>query len=274
MARSSVEGLDEFRRHMADLEGSYAVIGGAACDILLSDADLPFRATHDLDTVLVADARLPQTARAIWSLVLDGEYRCGWGGEENVCFYRFTDPKQPGYPSMIELFSKEPDFLRGSGYPGDAEVAPLHIDDGVSSLSAILLDDEYYNLMLSGIKTVDGISVLGEAHIIPFKAKAYLDLRDRRSAGQLVDSKKVKKHLRDALRLSQLLSGNERVPLPETIKNDMRAFLADCRQTQIDLKQIGVRGATMVEITRTLENVFGTSSTSPPVASNRDERVR
>ena len=72
MARSSVKGLDEFRRHMQGLEGSYVVIGGTACDILLTESDLDFRATHDLDTVLVADARFPETARAIWSLVKDG----------------------------------------------------------------------------------------------------------------------------------------------------------------------------------------------------------
>ena len=55
MAASSVEGLGEFRRHMQGLEGSYVLIGGIACDILLSEADLPFRATHDFDTVLVED---------------------------------------------------------------------------------------------------------------------------------------------------------------------------------------------------------------------------
>lgn len=79
MERSSVKGLDEFRRHMQGMEGSYVIIGGTACDILLTESDLDFRATHDLDTVLVADTMLPKTARAIWSLVRDGGYRCGWG---------------------------------------------------------------------------------------------------------------------------------------------------------------------------------------------------
>lgn len=45
MARGSVSGLNEFRRHMAGHEGTYAVIGGTACDILLFDAGLPFRRT-------------------------------------------------------------------------------------------------------------------------------------------------------------------------------------------------------------------------------------
>lgn len=112
MAGSAVEGLQEFRQHMQEAEGSYALIGGTACDILLAEAGLSFRATHDFDVVIVADDRLPQAAEAIWTLVRDGGYRCGWGESKASCFYRFTEPKRPGYPHMIELFAKCPDFLR------------------------------------------------------------------------------------------------------------------------------------------------------------------
>ena len=55
MARSAVEGLQVFRQHMQEAEGSYALIGGTACDILLAEAGLSFRATHDFDVVIVAD---------------------------------------------------------------------------------------------------------------------------------------------------------------------------------------------------------------------------
>ena len=113
MARSAVEGLQEFQQHMQEAAGSYALIGGTACDILLAEAGLPLRATHDFDVVIVADDRLPQTAEAIWTLVRDGGYRCGWGEGKGSCFYRFTEPKRPGYPHMIELFAKCPDFLKG-----------------------------------------------------------------------------------------------------------------------------------------------------------------
>lgn len=100
MARSAVEGLQAFQQHMQEAAGSYALIGGTACDILLAEAGLPFRATHDFDVVIVADDRLPQTAEAIWTLVRDGGYRCGWGEGKGSCFYRFTEPKRPGYPHM------------------------------------------------------------------------------------------------------------------------------------------------------------------------------
>lgn len=54
--------------------------------LLLAEAGLPFRATHDFDVVIVADDRLPQTAEAIWTLVRDGGYRCGWGEGKGSCF--------------------------------------------------------------------------------------------------------------------------------------------------------------------------------------------
>lgn len=254
MARSAVEGLQEFQQHMQEAAGSYALIDGTACDILLSEAGLPFRATHDFDVVIVADDRLPQTAEAIWTLVRDGGYRCGWGEGKDSCFYRFTEPKRPGYPHMIELFAKCPDFLKGRE---GIDVAPIHVDENISSLSAILLDDAYYSLFLQGIRTVGGVSVLGTEYIVPFKAKAYLDLKARREAGENVDSRKVKKHKRDALRLAQLLGESEGVDLGGELKDDMLAFVKDCEVGDVNLKQIGVAGVTMAQLLETMKATYG-----------------
>lgn len=254
MGTSKVPGLNTFRRYMEGLEGSYAVIGGVACDILLSSSDLPFRATRDFDTVLIADARLPETAKAIWDMVRDGGYRCGWGQSDNVCFYRFTEPTRHEYPQMIELFSKRPAYMNAAE---GVEVSRLYIDDEVSSLSAILLNDDYYSLMIDGIQTIAGISVLAETHLIPFKARAYLDLSSRKTQGERIDAKKVRKHLRDALRLTQLLTGEEKVELPQSIASDMRAFIDACADSDINLKQIGVSGTTMKEIVYTLKQTYG-----------------
>lgn len=49
MAISEVCGLDRFAEYMRCLEDCHTVIGGMACDIVLSDADLNFRATKDID---------------------------------------------------------------------------------------------------------------------------------------------------------------------------------------------------------------------------------
>lgn len=155
---------------------------------------------------------------------------------------------------MIELFAKCPDFLKGRE---GIDVAPIHIDENISSLSAILLDDAYYSLFLQGIRTVGGVSVLGTEYIVPFKAKAYLDLKARREAGENVDSKKVKKHKRDALRLAQLLGESEGVDLRGELKDDMIAFVKDCEVGDVNLKQIGVAGATMAQLLETMKATYG-----------------
>ena len=72
--------------------------------------------------------------------------------------------------------------------PEDAVLVPVHIDDSVSSLSAILLDDAYYETLLKGRAVVDGVSVLSPVGLIPFKAKAWLDLSEKLNQGLHVDS--------------------------------------------------------------------------------------
>jgi hypothetical protein len=43
-----VKGLEVFREHFRDYADRYLLIGGAACDLAMSAAALPFRATKDL----------------------------------------------------------------------------------------------------------------------------------------------------------------------------------------------------------------------------------
>ena len=74
----------------------------------------------------------------------------------------------------------------------DAVLTPLLIDDEISSLSAILLNEAYYELLKTGQKMVDGIPALSPTCLIPFKAKAWLDLKERKLNGDQVDSKKYK----------------------------------------------------------------------------------
>ena len=92
----------------------------------------------------------------------------------NAQIYRFTSPKSKEYPYMIEIFSRNPDFII---LEDDAVLTPLPIDDEISSLSAILLNEAYYELLKTGQMMVDGIPVLSPTCLIPFKAKAWLDLK-------------------------------------------------------------------------------------------------
>lgn len=69
------------------------------------------------------------------------------------------------------------------------------------SLSAILLDDEYYNLLVKGNLLVNGFSVVNIETILIFKVRAWLDLKERKDAGELIDSNNIKKHKNDIFRL-------------------------------------------------------------------------
>ena len=55
-------------------------------------------------------------------------------------------------------------------------LTPIPFDDPVSSLSAILLDETYYAFLKGGVRLVEGISVVGPEHLVPLKARAWLDL--------------------------------------------------------------------------------------------------
>ena len=51
-----VAGIDSFRDKFRGFEDCYTVIGGAACDILMSEADIDFRLTKDIDMILMCDS--------------------------------------------------------------------------------------------------------------------------------------------------------------------------------------------------------------------------
>ena len=50
-----VVGMEMFRDKLKGFEDCYTVIGGAACDILMSEADIDFRLTKDIDMILILE---------------------------------------------------------------------------------------------------------------------------------------------------------------------------------------------------------------------------
>jgi hypothetical protein len=54
-----VLGIDTFRDKFKDYTDNYIIIGGTACDILLSEADFSFRATNDIDMILIMEDNFP-----------------------------------------------------------------------------------------------------------------------------------------------------------------------------------------------------------------------
>ncbi|WP_294581976.1 hypothetical protein [uncultured Thomasclavelia sp.] len=46
-------GIDIFRQYFKGFEDQYVIIGGTACELLMSEQELDFRATKDIDMVLI-----------------------------------------------------------------------------------------------------------------------------------------------------------------------------------------------------------------------------
>lgn len=211
--------------------------------------ELPFRATKDIDMVLIVEALTSEFGEAFWKFVQDAGYHYINKGTGEAQFYRFSNPKSHEYPYMIELFSRKPEWM-----PPEVEsrYAPVIIDEDISSLSAILLNDEYYGFLKKGTKVIDGLSILRAEHIIPFKAKAWLDLTNRKNMGDSIDSRDIKKHKNDIFRLSVLLTPNEGFHLTTEIENDMALFLEAMKKDNIDLKQLGITGTTKNDVVEAL----------------------
>ncbi|MBP5233763.1 MAG: hypothetical protein J6333_10190 [Planctomycetes bacterium] len=233
-----IKGIEVFQKHFAGLAGGYVVIGGAACDLLFAQSALPFRATRDLDIVLCMEGEGGGFARKFWEFVKTGGYQAQTSADGARRLYRFCAPTAPGYPAMLELFAP-----RAGAFAAAATqtAAPVPMPEDASSLSAILLDDEYHELIVNNRMEVEGVSVLAPAALIVLKAKAWLDLTARKDGGENVDSKNVKKHRNDVLRLSALLTPATALALPPNAQAAMRAFLDSLTVAANELRQLGIR---------------------------------
>ena len=237
-----MKGIDVFKTYFSDFTDQYVLIGGAACAVLFQKENIAFRATRDLDIVLIAENLNREFGRQFWKFVREGGYQNRSKASGASQFYRFSKPSQTGFPSMIELFART-DIRENS----PVRLTPIHIDDDVSSLSAILLDDSYYRFVRQGSEVVDGISVLKPAWLVPLKARAWMDLQERLQCGEHVDSRNLKKHRNDIIRiLAELVL--ERCELAGEIRKDMELFIERSEITDQEISALKLHGVTAVDI--------------------------
>ena len=237
-----VNGIISFRDWFRDYASNYIIIGGTACDLLMSEVGEEFRVTKDIDMVLIVEELSTEFGSMIWEYIKTAGYEQRLKSTGTPEYYRFIKPRSSEYPAMIELFSRR---IEGITLPLNATLTPLPLDDNVSSLSAIMLEDEYYNFLRSGATISDGVSVLSVTHLIPLKAKAWLDLTERKARGEQVDSKNIRKHKNDIIRLSTMMSPDKRIVLPEAIASDMMRFLSG-----VDEPEKFIRTATAYDLNR------------------------
>lgn len=218
-----VRGIEVFREHFAQHTNQFVLIGGTAATLAMESAGLQFRATKDLDIVLHIEALDPAFGAAFWSFVERGGYEIRQASDTGKpMLYRFQKPGDARFPTMLELFCRSPDGIR---LADGSRLTPIPINEVIASLSAIVLDDAYYAFIIHGRRSIDRLSWIGAEQLIPLKARAWIDLTARKGNGESIDTKDIRKHANDAVRLSQLLTPDSRIALAAKIAADLSQFL-------------------------------------------------
>ena len=95
-----------------------------------------------------------------------------------------------------------------------------------------------------------------EEALICLKAKAYLDLRNRKAKGEDIDNDKIEKHKKDVIRLAALIPGGSRFELPEMLKKDVADFCEAAKSNlpnQDFMKSIGLPSMKSYDIIESLK---------------------
>ncbi len=251
-----VKGLEKFREHFAEFADRYLIIGGTACDLALTVAGREFRATKDLDIVLCLDTVDAEFGKAFWSFVKGGGYESLEAPADERKFYRFSKPGVDGYPEMIELFSRAPDML---GTEISGHLTPIPMSEDLPSLSAILLDSDYYGWARAGRTAIEGLPVVRPEHMILLKAKAWLELTARAADGARVDRKDIRKHRNDVFRLYAIADPDYRPQPVASLRSDMELFIERIRGEDVDLKAAGLGGASLDTVLDALSRLYASS---------------
>ncbi len=218
-----IRGLDVFREHFADYRKAFVLIGGVACHEWLSTQGLEFRATKDMDMVLIVEALDGAFVKRFWEFIEAGKYQGRFKAEDGRQLYRFVKPEDKRYPAMIEIFSRKP---AGIDLAEGQVIVPIKIDQDAASLSAILLNDDYYSLVREQHNEEKNLPFANPVALIPLKARAYLDLVERAAKGESVKGEDIAKHRTDVFRIAATLPGEAGPAIPGAVRDDLRKFLA------------------------------------------------
>lgn len=251
-----VGGLETFKEYFKDFQRNYILIGGAACDMQIESAGLEFRATKDLDLILVVEALTSSFVKQFWKFIKIAGYKKTEKSSDKRIYYRFQSPVNKEYPWQIELFCRNPDLILEI----DAHLTPIPIADYLSSLSAILMDDDYYEFTINNSLVIEGVSIASIGALICLKAAAYLNLKTRKFNGETIDSKDIRKHKNDVVRLTAILSDQIYLELPQRIKSDLNAVLEDFIDDPPDVnslaKNLRLTNLDLAEIIQQLKITF------------------
>ena len=184
------------------------------------------RATDDIDMILVVEKMTPEFGQRFWEFIDEGKYenlqRKRDDKEPVTELFRFLEPKN-GFPVQIELLSKYPDVL---GVPTGFHLTPIPVGEEIPSLSAILLDEEYYRHTIDSSIIEEGICIANPLSLLCLKVKAFLNLTEEKKINPNVRSADIKKHRDDVFKLLAMrIDPFTPVELSATMKDEVSVFI-------------------------------------------------
>ena len=171
-------------------------------------------------------------------------------------YYRFIKPEKTEFPFQIELFSRNPDLL---DLDEDAHLTPIPVDDGLTSLSAILMDEAYYKYLIEHCTIENDLQRANTEALICLKAKSFLDMVERKANGEKIDEKHIRKHKSDVFRLAVMQTENDVFELPDSIKADLQEFadtIAADLPDNVIFKNMGLSNVTAENVYKQIVKSF------------------
>ena len=258
-----VRGMERFLGFFADWKSSFVVIGGCACSQWCEDNAIHFRSTQDIDMVLLLEAKAAGFFSRFWEYIRSGQYVLKRRPEDNsTILFRFERPGAGlDFPKKIELLTG----ISNLAIPNDIRIVHLNVEDERYSLSAILLQKDYYNLVSTGCtETSNGMPTVSPDVLALLKAKACLNLLEEKQAGRFVSEHDLRKHRNDVFQLAYLFRRRYDGELTQLIKDDMSKFLqlysesnAEWGEIQAHLKAFGMEVRAPSELLGLIRTHFG-----------------
>ena len=247
-----IQGIAKFIEYFKDNSDDYVVIGGLATAMIMNDLGFVARATKDIDLVVISKNNEDFLKKMLNFIDIAGyktKQRTDNDTRHNL--FRFFDSGDKTYPEQIELFAICQD---DSGVLTDSHIIPIETPEYYSYLSAILLDTDYFNLLIKHMTNIDGLHIATPEAIIPLKIHAHINLSKDKNPD-------AKKHFNDVIRLITLLDEEERIILEGNPKDDFIKFLpiienADSNTIKNILKDAHIGKIGKKEILGLLKSVY------------------
>lgn len=93
-----MRGIDRFREFFAGHRDEYVLIGGGACNLLIGEVGQNFRATKDLDLVLLVEALTAEFERDFWNFVRGAGARTSRRAAESRNSTAYRSPRTRPFP--------------------------------------------------------------------------------------------------------------------------------------------------------------------------------